>query len=328
METCCPVLINKIPADMQLIVSRKVPEAKWELKTLKTLMSAIEEEIVARERLGPSKMPRKPESKPPPTATTLVTKESSTAPPTCCYCNQQHRSTECTIVVQVDERKQLLQRAGRCFSCLRRGHLSRNCRTTSRCQTCHGKHHTSICSRPNTQEELTRVATTTSPPVAEPTTSNLNPSAPEFTSIEPNPSTLASTLCVHASKPVLLQTASAMVSNPHDASASLKLRIVMDRGSQRSYLTQRARDSLYLQTTNRQRLAIASFGSKRADPQLCEVVRVSLRTREGKDKTIDLFVVPHICELLTTQPIDKCLDLYPHLSGLELAETHWTRYTR
>ena len=177
---------------MQLIVSRKVPEAKWELKTL---MSAIEEEIVARERLGPSKMPRKPESKPPLAATTLVTKESSTAPPTCCYCNQQHHSTEWTIVVQVDERKQLLRRAGRCFSCLRRGHLSRNCRTTSRCQTCHGKHHTSIRSRPNTQEELTRVATTTSPPVAEPTTSNLNPRAPEFTPIEPNPSTHASTLC-------------------------------------------------------------------------------------------------------------------------------------
>ena len=94
----------------------------------------------------------------------------------------------------------------------------------------------------------------------------------------------------------------------------------MDGGSQRSYLTQRARDSLHLQTTNQQRLAISSFGSKRADSQLCEVVRVSLGTREGKDKTIDLFVVPHICEPLTTQPIAKCLDFYPHLSGLELAD--------
>ena len=45
----CPILINKIPSNMQHIVSRKVPEAEWELKIL---MSAIEEEIVARERLG------------------------------------------------------------------------------------------------------------------------------------------------------------------------------------------------------------------------------------------------------------------------------------
>ena len=91
----------------------------------------------------------------------------------------------------------------------------------------------------------------------------------------------------------------------------------MDGGSQRSYLTQRTRNSLHLQTTNRRRLAIASFGAKRSDPQLCKVVRVSLRTREGEDKSVD---VPHICEPLTTQPIDKCLDVYSHLSGLELAD--------
>ena len=40
----CPVLI-KVPPDLQLIVCRKVPKADWELKTL---MSASEEEIVAR----------------------------------------------------------------------------------------------------------------------------------------------------------------------------------------------------------------------------------------------------------------------------------------
>ena len=73
----CPVLINKIPPDLQLIVCRKVPEADWELKTL---MSAIKE-IVARERLGPSRPPHRPENKPLPTATTLVAKESSTVTP-------------------------------------------------------------------------------------------------------------------------------------------------------------------------------------------------------------------------------------------------------
>ena len=93
---------------------------------------------------------------------------------------------------------------------------------------------------------------------------------------------------------------------------------MMESGSQRSYLTQRARDTLHLQTVVRQRLAIAAFGSERTDPRLCEVVRVSVRTRAGEDKNIDLFVVPHICEPLTTQPIDKCLELYPHISGLDL----------
>ena len=310
----CPVLINKIPPDLQLIVCRKVPEADWELKTL---MSAIEEEIVARERLGPSRPPRRPENKPPPTATTLVAKELSTVTPLCCYCNQQHRATDCMVVTQVDERKQLLRRAGRCFSCLRRGHLSRNCRTTSRCQQCHGKHHTSICSGSTNRGEPASGAAAVPPPATESTTSNLKPSAPEFTPTKH--SSHASTLCVNVGKPILLQTASAVVFNPCDSTSS-KLRIMMDSGSQRSYLTQRARDTLHLQTVARQRLAIAAFGSERAGPRLCEVIRVSVRTRAGEDKNIDLFVVPHICEAFTAQPIDKCLEHYPHILGLDLAD--------
>ena len=45
-----------------------------------------------------------------------------------------------------------------------------------------------------------------------------------------------------------------------------------------------------------------------------------MQTRAGEDKNIDLFIVPHICESLTTQPIDKYLELYPHISGLDLAD--------
>ena len=45
-----------------------------------------------------------------------------------------------------------------------------------------------------------------------------------------------------------------------------------------------------------------------------------MKTRNGETKNIDLFVVPHICEPLTAQPIDKCLGLYQHISGLDLAD--------
>jgi hypothetical protein len=73
----CPVLLSKIPADLQLIVSRKVSEAEWNLDLLKV---AIEEEITARERVGAGqgRPPiRRNEYKPPPTATTLVSGDSS-----------------------------------------------------------------------------------------------------------------------------------------------------------------------------------------------------------------------------------------------------------
>ena len=45
-----------------------------------------------------------------------------------------------------------------------------------------------------------------------------------------------------------------------------------------------------------------------------------MQTRIGDNKSINLFVVPHICEPLTKHPIDKCLQLFPHISRLELAD--------
>ena len=45
----CPVLLTKLPAELQLTISRKVTEADWNLDSL---MKAVKEEITARERIG------------------------------------------------------------------------------------------------------------------------------------------------------------------------------------------------------------------------------------------------------------------------------------
>ena len=93
--------------------------------------------------------------------------------------------------------------------------------------------------------------------------------------------------------------------------------MVLDNGSQRSYLTQHARDAL---TKEKQRLAIAAFGTRRAESQLCDLVCSSLRTKEGQEIKIDMFVVPHICEPVCKQPLEECPGRYPHLFGLDLAD--------
>ena len=43
------ILMNKLPSDVKLVVSRKVPEVEW---SLDSLMKVIDEEIDARERAG------------------------------------------------------------------------------------------------------------------------------------------------------------------------------------------------------------------------------------------------------------------------------------
>jgi len=113
----CPVLITKLPVDLQLIVSRKVSDSDWNLDPL---MEVIEE-IIARERLGvnQSRPPaRRNEYKSPPTATTLVSGETSSNTTPCCDCNQLHLPTNCSTVVQVEARKQSLCRSGRCLLCV------------------------------------------------------------------------------------------------------------------------------------------------------------------------------------------------------------------
>ena len=44
----CPVLVTKLPSELQLIVSRKVPEDDW---TLDEVLRVIEEDKVAQERV-------------------------------------------------------------------------------------------------------------------------------------------------------------------------------------------------------------------------------------------------------------------------------------
>lgn len=292
-------------------------------------MEAIEEEIIARERIDMSTVhqptPRR-EARTPYTAMTLVSGNTLGMTVPCCYCNQFHAPTNCDTVIEVEARKQLLRKSGRCFSCLKRGHLGRNCRSSHRCRTCGGSHHASICHKlaatNHRTSPLQMPVTNTKPSLAvssNQTTaaSTLDPSAPIFSS----PPTSTS-LYVDSSKAILVQTALVEVFNPCDPSLTLKLRVIMDSGSQRSYLTQRAKDSLALVTSETQRLSIATFGSTRGNPKSCEVVRVAIRTRSGHEQVFKLFIVPHICDPLTAQSVNLCLGMYSHLSQLDLADIY------
>ena len=140
----------------------------------------------------------------------------------------------------------------------------------------------------------------------------LNPAAPSFTT--PN-------LYVGSSKAVLLQTAIAEVYNPKNPSSTLKLRLILDSGSQCSYLTEEAKNSLGLKRVKHQDLSIATFGASKGDPRRCEVVRVGVVTTSSHDEILELLIVPHICEPLSAQPITTCSKMFPHLSSLTLADT-------
>ena len=297
-------------------MTRKITEDELNLDAL---LKEVEQEIEARERAQatqatPNQQPKKPYRESQHTAATLLTGNSSAS---CCYCQQTHSADNCTVVSQVEDRKQILRKSGRCFVCLRRGHISRS---RSKCSNCNGRHHTSVCSNASS----TRNRDSTTLPVASPVAgtksrppTTLNPDAPTYEVLTSNSS---STLYVGADKTTLLQTARAVLYNPNRPDSIVKVRAILDTGSQRSYVTDGVKQALSLETEEVQQLSIATFGAAGHKSQRFEVLRVGLKMKDGKNQELKLIKVPSICEPLTAQPISLCLNKHDHFNRLDLAD--------
>ena len=163
--------MNKLPGDLRLIIGHKIGEADWQLDTI---MTKLLQEIKAHERPHPVSGPSPSNQKRgggrvPPTAATLFLGDK----PHCCYCNRSHTPKRCDQVSNLEERKQALMKSGRCFVCLRKGHLGRQYRSKLCCVVCGGRHHSSICAQspPREKEPSGRMKTTIS---------GLNPTAPSY----------------------------------------------------------------------------------------------------------------------------------------------------
>ena len=96
------------------------------------MMEIIRREIEARERsMGVLPSQTRKSSTKPPTSLSLTTGAATQA--SCAYCSQPHPSSSCQVIMRLEERKQALRTSGHCFVCLRRNHISWNCRSSARC---------------------------------------------------------------------------------------------------------------------------------------------------------------------------------------------------
>ena len=63
----------------------------------------------------------------------------------CAYCLGDHEPGSCEKVTTVTKRKEILRRYRRCFGCLRKGHITRDCKSKKACERAKGDHHKSFC---------------------------------------------------------------------------------------------------------------------------------------------------------------------------------------
>ena len=146
------------------------------------------------------------------------------------------------------------------------GHISQNCCANSRCTNCKGRHHISICLKnaPINEVPLATNSPATNQPQTEPSASRsagLNLQAPAYAPTPPTTSPW-----VRTDQAILLQTAKAITFNPSDPRVSQSVRIVLDTGSQRSYITNRVKEKLSLVPEGEQCMSIMTFGSNEEKP--------------------------------------------------------------
>ena len=201
----------------------------------------------------------------------------------------------------------MLHKAGRCYICLRRHHVSRDCRSTMRCSECKGRHHISICLRSTSGVCANSPTSTTMPERARSDTR----APPESTN----------NMCVNTQALVLLQTAKMPVYNLSlKGSPVIQARAIFDSGSQRTYITSRLSKALSLHPSHTETLYVKTFGSTQGEERNCDVVDLGIITKEEGSLSLSALIVPIICSPLMSQPISYSKEHYDHLRELDLAD--------
>ena len=153
-----------------------------------------------------------------------------------------------------------LRREVRCFLCLAGGHEASQCTSPRCCRKCSRKHHQSIC------RTLSANPVNFGTPQYPASRDNQESNPP------PNSNTTITTSGAQAH--VLLQTAKARACS---ASGSwLTVRALLDRGSQKSCITDELKSKLGLNPTKVEALNFNTFGSDSYKRKQCDLVKLKL----------------------------------------------------
>ena len=142
-----PILSERRPDDLSIIISRKFGSSIW---TLDKVLEYFHEELRAQENCFYNQslswnQGLDGKTKPPAFTTSILYTGSGKV--CCVYCNKEgHSPSKCRSITNVTSRKDILLKDRRCFLCLQDGHSARECSSKYVCNKCKkGKHHISIC---------------------------------------------------------------------------------------------------------------------------------------------------------------------------------------
>ncbi|XP_049870313.1 uncharacterized protein LOC126369792 [Pectinophora gossypiella] len=177
----------------------------------------------------------------------------------CIFCEKDHFNDECSTFKTIQDRKGKLK--GRCFNCFGKGHKGSDCKAKRNCRHCdkYGIHNRALC------------------PSIVPSLSHIN------------------TLHVNTSKSMtVLQTSTAHIHRVGDNSSYVNCRILLDCGSQRSYVTSKVAKELNLPVIEENQLTVFTFGAQTPKEIDSPLVAFDIVTRTNTRTTIHANIVPLI----------------------------------
>ena len=310
-----PVLLEKIPQSVRwnMVRGSETDHLEWNVRDF---LENLKKELQVREMqvpiFGPGNTERRQqtprrfvEKVTDGTATALHTFRADGFRKRCAFCQEEHEEEHCEKVKNVNARKSIIRKYGRCFICIRKGHKAVECRSKSFCKICNGRHHVSLCERYKDSQSSKGPYPTN--PTAPPSVGSILGSANV-------------TSCTHNSlgptSSAALQTAQAVVNGKEEN----KVRVLFDSGSQKTFVTAEVVEKAKLRVVRKEMLGIKAFGSVDSDRKLRDVVELDLRaTGGGRRMKIEAYVVGKISDVGNCH-VEHVKMFYPHLTNIEFSD--------
>ncbi|XP_052760015.1 uncharacterized protein LOC128202884 [Mya arenaria] len=235
--------------------------------------------------------------------------KSENKPYVCKYCSRSHWSDECTEYRTVDERKRKIK--GCCFKCLKSGHMANECKTSKACVYCgeFNQHHRSLCLK----KFSTKGASTKT---------NVNLTEEVGACVE-DMTNSGENVMVSVGETVFMQIATTEVKKDLTNTDYVKTRLLLDCGSQRTYITKSLADKLGLKPKKTEELKVVTFGSTHSKNIKTELTTLYLKLKNGQYIEIKANIVPVISGNIQRKTLNiKAMSDLDHLvNSVELADT-------
>ena len=286
-----PVIMSRLPAEVRLHVARVSTKDVWEINEL---LKVIQAEVEAREMSDTMKIQEREGTETtftpkrgfsPGTANSLFAGSGDGSGIRCAFCNGKHYS-ETKFRKEIQTRKNILIRDKRCFWCLSVRHRANQCPRKKKCRVCdRTDHHQSVCEMSSNQSR----SETPAAPTNAKTKEDREPSA----SKKP-PQNITTTSTARSKVQVLLQTAKtcAYVEN---GTTLLPVRVLLDSGSQRSYITNHLKRKLGMIPIKTETLNLNTLGNDKFSKKDCDLIKLRLQGKHGEDVNISALSFEAIC---------------------------------